>query len=349
MSSSTTRGYSKGLAHYWEYAREHGLLQAGRLTAPAQDHLAGFVTWLGRRGVGPSSVERHLRGVGRWCLGTLGHDPRLGPDGKLTFGLSRVLEGLVNTHSAQQPLREALTADRLRLLLAALRRAGDIAPPDRAMLEAALLLGVYGLCRAGEITHRKVRQLDARGPRRGDVSIYRAADGRATHFEYLIRQSKTDTAGRGQTIKVFATGDTFCPVRAMDRYLQLFKLSTAHHAQPLFRRWDGGLLTRDRVNQVIKGLSLKAGFDPRRYSTHSMRAGGATTLSLLGVAPYVIKQLGRWSSDAYTAYIRLPDHQLRGLHRDMGAMGPLALDRSRQASRANSAWDALKRKLVCTA
>lgn len=45
-------------------------------------------------------------------------------------------------------------------------------------------------------------------------------------------------------------------------------------------------------------------FFPADISGHSMRAGGATSLAVAGVPPAMIQAIGRWSSDAWLAYIR---------------------------------------------
>ena len=46
------------------------------------------------------------------------------------------------------------------------------------------------------------------------------------------------------------------------------------------------------------------GFSGDDVGTHSIRAGGATTMVLAKVDTYVIKLQGRWKSDAFMKYIR---------------------------------------------
>jgi len=50
--------------------------------------------------------------------------------------------------------------------------------------------------------------------------------------------------------------------------------------------------------------------DPSPYNTHSLRSGGATRLFELGMSPQFIAMLGRWTSDAVLAYIRVTDFDL---------------------------------------
>ena len=43
---------------------------------------------------------------------------------------------------------------------------------------------------------------------------------------------------------------------------------------------------------------------PRSIGGHSMRAGGATSLTAAGVPPSQIQAIGRWRSDTFERYIR---------------------------------------------
>ena len=42
-------------------------------------------------------------------------------------------------------------------------------------------------------------------------------------------------------------------------------------------------------------------------SSHSLRIGAASTAAAAGCPKYLIKSLGRWSSDCFRRYIRVPD------------------------------------------
>lgn len=57
----------------------------------------------------------------------------------------------------------------------------------------------------------------------------------------------------------------------------------------------------------LKELVHKVGLDKACYSTHSLRAGGATDLFVARVPYYVIKKMGRWKSDAAIEYFRNED------------------------------------------
>ncbi len=48
------------------------------------------------------------------------------------------------------------------------------------------------------------------------------------------------------------------------------------------------------------------GVNPDNYSGHSLRIGCAMLAGQLGFTPNEIKDLGKWSSDAYMTYIQTP-------------------------------------------
>ena len=56
----------------------------------------------------------------------------------------------------------------------------------------------------------------------------------------------------------------------------------------------------------VDGLLRSTGRDPRQFSSHSFRKGGAVSLQSAGVENSLIRRLGRWKSDAFSLYVRDP-------------------------------------------
>ena len=72
----------------------------------------------------------------------------------------------------------------------------------------------------------------------------------------------------------------------------------------------GRPLTRPRLVTAIRTALEAAGFN---FAGHSFQIGAATTAAACGVPVDVIKTLGRWKSQAYQLYVRLPKSQLAAI------------------------------------
>ena len=88
---------------------------------------------------------------------------------------------------------------------------------------------------------------------------------------------------------------------------------------PLFRFEDGRPLTRPQLVSALRFALANVGLNPGDYSGHSFRIRAATTAAACGVPVDTIKTLGRWKSQAYQLYVRLPRSQLAALSRTLAA------------------------------
>ena len=122
-----------------------------------------------------------------------------------------------------------------------------------------------------------------------------------------LKQSKTDQLGRGVTIVLGRTGKVpLCPVSALLNYL----VARGKAPGPLFIWSNGQYLTRAHfVAEVQKALEL-SGVDSSDFNGHSFRIGAATTAAANGFEDSLIRTLGRWESDAYRRYIKIPRQEL---------------------------------------
>lgn len=65
-------------------------------------------------------------------------------------------------------------------------------------------------------------------------------------------------------------------------------------------------LTYSVYNDSIKYFAGEAGYSPSSFSSHSLRRGGATYLSVSGASIEEIKSRGDWKSDCVYQYLRTP-------------------------------------------
>ena len=136
---------------------------------------------------------------------------------------------------------------------------------------------------------------------------------------YLVFQSdfnnltKTDPFRRGQTVNVFANHLSTCPVRAMTCYRNLVRHTDA--ADQVFKVGRFQPLAPNTLNEVLRYLLQQGDINQANYASHSFRIGAATTAAAVGIPAWLIKTLGRWSSNAYMTYIRCPSTVLSAVPR----------------------------------
>ena len=93
-----------------------------------------------------------------------------------------------------------------------------------------------------------------------------------------------------------------CPVRLLLDYLSL----RGNRSGPLFLNSDNIPVSRTFFTKLLS-LSLRAGgLDSTRYKVHSFRIGAASFAGDRGMSDAQIRAFGRWRSNAFLKYIRLP-------------------------------------------
>ena len=120
-----------------------------------------------------------------------------------------------------------------------------------------------------------------------------------------LSHSKTDQFRKGCTILFAQSDGPICPVSASMSYLHQRGLSPG----PLFHFSDGRPLMCQRLQTRLQAILKAAGW-PGKYTLHSFLVGAATTAASLGFLDYLIQTMGRWSSEAYKIYIKLPKPHL---------------------------------------
>ena len=97
-------------------------------------------------------------------------------------------------------------------------------------------------------------------------------------------------------------GSLFCPVQHMKSYLLLRGASSG----PLYCFPNGSPISRSFFNQHLHKSLIWAGLSTSLYKGHSFRIGAATTAAIMGVSGDDIQRMGRWKSQAFRKYIRIP-------------------------------------------
>ena len=167
-----------------------------------------------------------------------------------------------------------------------------------SLLLASLCSAFYGFLRSGEFTANTFYA--ARNLTFSDMNLN---SNSATLF---LKRSKTDRYNYGVYLRYYRTNNFLCPIRHLHRYVnnrsKLFG-NLSPSSSPLFIMPNGRALTRTELVKRLRHVISSLGINGSLYSGHSLRIGAASTAAKAGLPIYLIKILGRWSSEAYRRYI----------------------------------------------
>ena len=242
------------------------------------------------RGLSAATISVYLASVRSLHIDSGFPDPL-----KDTSRLHRVLRGIRRSRSARRPTRLPIT----RSVLAAIQAALSADSYDHSMFWAVCSLAFFGFLRVSEFT------CSGSFDPLVHLSISDVSFDTSGCLHLFI---KTSSSRRGLSLSIGASGKRICAVSAVRRYLQV----RGNAPGPLFVLSDGSPITPVVVNcsllAILSNLGIRC-----TYSSHSFRIGTATTAASAGIPDHLIKTLGRWPSNAYLLYIRIPSPVLTSI------------------------------------
>lgn len=238
-----------------------------------------FIAHLFESGLAPATITTHVAAISFW------HDLHQWPNPTRHPLVQKLLMGARN--SRHPPLlRAPITIPLLRQLLLSLSH-DSFSSYMAALLAAVFTLAFYAFLRVGEFTSSPHTLFLADCQLSPGLSVtlsFRSFKFSRSHSPHLIIPN---------------TGHDLCPVHHLTRYLQLRRFRPG----PLFLDEDGHPLTSKLFSSLLHQACVIAGID-------STRIGAATTAAALGIPSDVIQRMGRWSSQAFTRYIRVQINRL---------------------------------------
>ena len=275
-SPATRRAYASDFALFATWCR------GGRGVEPlgvSPDLVGAYLAGQTLAGVKPSTLTRRLAAIG-YAHKLAGLPSPTGHE-----AVRAVLRGIRRTVGAATAPKAPATADRIADMLAAVPTDTLRGKRDRALL----LLGFAGAFRRSELVALEVADLTFQ------------VDGMLV----LIRRSKADQEGQGQTIAI-PRGSHLRPVAALQDWLHAAEIT----AGPVFRRVDRhgkarGPLTGQSVALIVKQRAKTAGLDPEMLSAHSLRSGFLTSAAEAGADVLKMMEVSRHRRvDTLQGYVR---------------------------------------------
>jgi site-specific recombinase XerD len=198
------------------------------------------------------------------------------------------MKGLANLTAGSYTPKVAMAITFNNLL--AIRELMDESSFDDTRDWAILTNAFFSLLRSSEYVLGKSR----RALRWSDIHRHPASKG----LQLNIRFSKTSAT----MVPVYTSfrDDVLCPDAALRRYAALVK--TRKGKDPVFIQASGRPLTQRVWARRFSYWIARIGLPVNRYSSHSLRRGGATALFEAGVHKSIIAKHGRWLSDAINSY-----------------------------------------------
>lgn len=126
-------------------------------------------------------------------------------------------------------------------------------------------------------------------------------------FTCFHRTHKADFLHQGSSNNLFACdkGTPYCPILLFNKARAMKPKHFAVGENWLLGCADGKPVPKLRVQRALKEgtIRLLPEVDPKHMSSHSLRAGGATTLWAMGKSEAYIMSRGRWKSMCYKLYL----------------------------------------------
>lgn len=145
-------------------------------------------------------------------------------------------------------------------------------------------------------------------------------NGHTRSVSIKLLRTKTLLTGPGCIVEVADFDSPYSSYRLLRSW---WKLNSLNHKPgsfifPSIHRgvidWSTPM-TGDYFRQLIKKTVFSIGLNPKRYSGHSLRSGGATDLFEARTPYHIIKKMGRWKSDAAMRYYRSEEDVLRAVRK----------------------------------
>lgn len=166
----------------------------------------------------------------------------------------------------------------------------------RQLVKTLLLITYHACLRAGEVV-KSTTDYHVLTIENISLILY---ENHAFHIQITLPTYKHSTAPATLVIPP-AEERKYCPVRTLMDFLVIRK----NGAGPVFVDETNSLVTRATFSKHLKLLVAYVGLDSRHYNTHSLRIGRATDLAAIGVPDQLIKETGRWRSNAFQKYIKI--------------------------------------------
>ena len=301
VATHTLKGLGDGTSHglkthvntYVTFCTMFGLY----LFTNTVDHFRRFVSHLTKTHSSIDSIKNYVSGAKNLFM-IMGFQPPhiAGYIYNLTVkGITRVKDHVVKR---ALPVTPELLADLFPHV--------DLTDTKQVVVWVALLVGFYSFFRKSNLVPDSAVKYDNK-KQLGRANIYRWS------FMYVLKvywAKNVQFRERELTIPLVPNIDKrICPVFWMEYMLKLVPGTSSDPAFSIPRGGQNCALSYNQLTTYFRKWLQLAGYPHKKYSSHSLRRGGASWAAHCGLPGHVIRLLGDWRSEAFMKYI---DFSLKG-------------------------------------
>lgn len=281
IDKSTLKTYSSALNSYLTFVRMHDFP-----VEPSPDTLSFYAVYMSHH-INPRSVTSYLSGI---CHQLEPYFPGV-REARRSPLVERTLKGCMRSKGVATKRKRALTTSDLLLVVNNLKNSTQ---HDDLLFLAMFLTGFFALMRLGELTFPD----DSTLHNWKKITKRSSAIVTEDHYEFLLPSHKADRFFEGN--RIIVKKQQYCDLNPLSFFRNYIASRDSNFplSSPLWLTSAGAVPTRSFFMTRLRQ------YFTRDVGGQSMRAGGATSLAEHGVPPSLIQFMGRWSSEAFTIYIR---------------------------------------------
>ena len=302
LAKSTWGTYNTAARMLAECARQ---TQRSMSLPLSQEDTLEFIGWLlSERKVKSGTINSYLAGIRQLHI-MRGMEP---PHLKSTL-VKFILRGGINRDNIErrrEVKRLPITINMMKILKGAVK-SWTGTTEDKLLMWTICTTAFHGGFRIHEILCKSEKEFDPDFTlMTEDVKLIGKSmdDFQGQALQIKLKCPKENKTGQATIVELYETQGNLCPVKAFRKWTRIAKTI---EGQPLFRKEDGTPVTGARLNKWLKErLGRMTSNGNGKFTSHSFRIGLASSMAAGGVGDKEIKEAGRWSSNAYELYMRLP-------------------------------------------
>jgi hypothetical protein len=313
LNGSTRQSYESGLKALSLFGAMYNLPSfTGNSNFPVlnEDILIYFVSHCADRlGLKHSTIKMYLSGIRNKYI-EIGYGNPLQCNNVPYLRLQLTLRGIKRLHVPVHHVKLPITVQVLQDLAQVFNR-GIFGSYVDLLMKSACILAFFAFLRCGELCTKSNTYDYSIHLSQDSISFIYDNDNRIQEMVLFLKASKTDPFRHGSDITLFHTGGIICPIHILSAYMVARTAMGGSPQDPLFLLPTGKALSRSCFIDMLKVALQRAGRNPDNYSGHSFRRGAATTAAENQIPAYLIKAMGRWTSDCYNLYIQTPKNTIK--------------------------------------